>query len=83
MAVSVSSITCSFSGFVFAFVIIISPKCVDSWVWVADDRSLGFGNCSGDKGGEGSGGGGGQKYCVCWNELNEGSGGRGNCGGGY
>ena len=74
-----SSSTCSFWGFIFVFVSVISPKCVDGWVWVADDLSLGLGSRSGDKGDEGSGGGGGK--LKCWNELNEGSGRGGNCGG--
>lgn len=73
--------TCSFSGFVFVFVIVISSKCVDGCVWVADDLGLCLGEGgSGDRGGEGNGGGGGGKYCA--DELNAGGGGGENCGGG-
>ena len=50
---------------------------------VAYSLTLGICLGSGDKGGEGSGSGGG-KYCGCWNELNDdgGGGGGGYCGGG-
>ena len=79
-----SSNTCSFSGFPFVFVIVISPKCVDGWLWVVDGLTLGIYLGSADKGGEGSGGGDGGKYCGCWNELNDNGGGSGEgyCGGG-
>ena len=65
--------TCSCYGFVFDFVIVISPKCVDGWYWFVDNI-------------EGSnGGGGGRGGCKNrgWNELNEGWGKGGGCRGNF
>ena len=67
MAVSMSSSICSFSGFVF--VIVFSQKSVFGWFWVAIGLAHGICLSSGDKRGEGSGGGGTWKFV--WNELND------------
>ena len=65
-----SSDTCSCFSFVYVFVIVISPKCVDGWDWFVDDLEGSNG------GGEGVGD---CKNCG-WNELNEVGGGGGGCG---
>ena len=67
-----SSSISSFSDFVF--VIVISPKCIVRWFWVAAGLALGICLDSGNKGVEGSSSGGAWKFV--WNEWNEGGGGR-------
>ena len=71
---------CSSLG--FAFVIVISPKSVTGWGWVASDFCLDLGNNNDDKGGDDNGGGGGGKYWGCCNKLNNNGGGGGPAGGG-
>ena len=67
-----SSSTWSCFGFVSVFVIVISPKCVDSWDWFVDDLE---GSNGGGRGGVGC------KNCGL-NELNEDEGAGGGCSGG-
>ena len=73
MATSMSCSIYSFSGFVF--VIVISPKFVVGWFWVAIGLALGICLGSGNKEGEGSSGGDAWKFV--WNESNDGGSDRG------
>ena len=61
-----------FSSTGFVFVIVISPKCVVGWFWVATGLVLGIYLDSGDKGDKGSIGG--VTWKSVWNELNDGGG---------